>query len=118
MISKSYKAIQSKINTTIRARIASTEKTIAQISNFFDADALILRRRSDIRWQKIAIKAKKMVEYSQMLETTWVQIATIITITMIIMAPQLIALEFLNDINYLYNLNPYGVPLSPLTVRK
>ena len=76
------------------------------MSNFLDAETLILRRRRDIRWQKMAMNAKNMVEYSQMLETTWVQIATIITITMSIMALQLIALEFFNDINYLYNLNP------------
>lgn len=76
------------------------------MSNFFDAETLILRRRRDIRWQKMAMNAKNMVEYSQMLETTWVQIATIITITMSIMALQLIALEFFKDINYRYNLNP------------
>ena len=106
------------MNTTIRAMTVRAEKIKAQVSNFFEAATLIFISNRDMRWQKIAMKAKKIVEYSQMLETTRVHIATIITITMITMAPQLNAFEFFKDINYLYNLNPYGVPLSPVTVRK
>lgn len=74
---------------------AKTPNNMAAVSNFFEAAALILYSSNAARWQNIAMNARKSTEYSQIDDTTLVHIATMITITMTVIAPQAALVDFL-----------------------
>lgn len=105
----------------MRATIARSPNTNAEVSSFRAAARLIFASISEARWQNIAMKARNITEYSHKLDTTLVHIATIITTTIMIMAAQAVAFDcliFIISVPYLKSFSPYGFPLSPVIVTK
>ena len=94
--------IKSRIKTTINTTTASIPNTPARESSFLQALGLIFIRRKDMRWQKTAINARKITDYSQMLDTTCVQISMMITATIRKIDHQLACLDLTRPIAILF----------------